>query len=141
MATVFYGGAFTGKVSTSSGSLNVRDTASTSAPIVNTLPRNSLKTFGSNYMTDYGTYAREWLLHYQNGPNTTPEGYVSSKYITWLPSYGDGACFRTNVVVTPGQYVNLRQSPSTSSTSIHRLHKPKSIWQFLYFSILYAWNA
>lgn len=117
-----YGGGFTGKVTTASGPLNVRDTASTSATINNTLARNSTHIFGAQYIDGNSNYARAWLLHYPNGSHAVADGYVSANYITWLPSYGDGECYRTTVVVNPGEYVNLRKTPSTSAASIYHLH-------------------
>lgn len=117
-----YGGGFTGNVSTASGSLNVRDTASTSAPINGSLARNSQGIFGCHYISGNSTYARAWLLYYPNGRNVVALGYVSAQYISWIPSYGTGECSSTTVNVTPGQYVNLRQTPSTSATSLYKLH-------------------
>lgn len=117
-----YGGAFTGKVSTSSSSLNVRQTASTTANIYEQLAKGSTHTFGSYYQHNDNSYARSWLLYYPNGANTPAHGYVSARYITWLPSYGYGGCTETTVVVDPDEYVNLRLLPSKSSDSIYHLH-------------------
>lgn len=122
VGTDIYGGAFTGKVATSSGSLNVRDEATTNAQINASLARNSTHTFTSQYIGGNNTYARAWLLHYPNGAGTTPDGYVSAQYISWIPSYGEGECFSTEVEVAADEYVNLRQTPSKSATSIYRLH-------------------
>ena len=47
VGTDIYGGAFTGKVATSSGSLNVRDEATTNAQINASLARNSTHIFTS----------------------------------------------------------------------------------------------
>ena len=122
-----YGGGFTGKVTTTSGSLNVRESANSSATVLTTLARNSTHTFGVQYIDGNSSYARAWLLYYPNGSNRTPNGYVSANYITWLPSYGEGECFSTTVEVTPGEYVNLRKTPSTSASSIYRLHNDDKV--------------
>lgn len=118
-----YSGKFIGKVSTESGSLNIRDEATTNSDVNGTLARNNTYYFGAQYLDGNSSYARAWLLHY---PTNTPtaDGYVSARYITWLPSYGDGGqgCYRCNVKVAAGEYVNLRQTPSTSADSIYRLH-------------------
>lgn len=115
------GGAFTGKVSTSNGPLNVRDEANTDSKVNLTLPRNSTHIFTSHY-TETETHARAWLLYYPEGAETTAAGYVNARYISWIPSYGVGECFSTEIEVDADEYVNLRQTPSKSATSIYRLH-------------------
>ncbi len=122
-----YGGGFTGKVTTASGSLNVRETASTSATVVDTLARNSTHVFGSQYLDGNSSYARAWLLYYPNGRSSVATGYVSAQYITWVPAYGEGAFGSDSVEVTEGEYVNLRQTPSTSATSLAKLHNGDAV--------------
>lgn len=124
MATPLYSGYFPGKVSTSSGALNVRDQPNTSSAINGTLAHNSTAhKFCAYYVDGSSSFAASWLMVYMNGnTNTAPLGFVKARYITWLPSYGVGTCFSTTVEVTEGQYVNLREKPTKNSTSIGKLH-------------------
>ena len=122
-ATNEYSGKFIGNVSTNSGSLNVRDQPGTYGNITSSLPHNSSNYFAGYYRHENPLWADSWLLVYQNGGTTAATGFVKARYITWLPSYGySSECFTTTVEVTPGQYVNLREKPSTTATSIGHLH-------------------
>ena len=123
-ATPIYTSPFNGKVSTSSGPLNVRSSTSTanSNNIVGTLAHGSTAHwFCGYYPPGNVSYAYEWLLVYYNGDiNSTPLGLVSARYISWLPSYGTGGNTSTTVSVTPGEYVRLRTKPN--GTVIAHLH-------------------
>jgi len=114
---------FKGKVSTESGSLTIRDNPSTSSKKNGTLEHNSTShKFSGYYLEGSSAFAEAWLLVYVNGTGT-PKGFVSARYITWLPSYGVGSCSSTTVNVASGEYVNLRQKASKSSSAIGKLHK------------------
>lgn len=114
-------GRFVGNVSTDSGPLNVRDQPN--GNVISSLPHNSSNVFAGYYQSEDPLWARSWLFVYQNGATTAPTGFVKAKYITWLPSYDSSSnTFITTVEVTPGQYVNLREEPSTQANSIGHLH-------------------
>lgn len=115
-------GQFIGNVSTNSGSLNVREQPN--GNVTSSLPHNSSNIFAGYYQSEDPLWASSWLFVYQNESTTAPTGFVKARYITWLPSYGPGSSntFITTVEVTPGQYVHLREEPSTQANSIGHLH-------------------
>lgn len=116
-------GKFIGNVSTNSGPLNVRDQPGTYGNITSSLPHNSSYYFAGYYQDENPLWADSWLFVYEQGDTTAPTGFVKAKYITWLPSYEYSSdCFTTTVEVTPGQFVHLREKPSTTATSIGHLH-------------------
>ena len=91
--------------------------------ITSSLPHNSSYYFAGYYQHENPLWADSWLFVYEQGATTAPTGFVKAKYITWLPSYGYSSdCFTTTVEVTPGQFVHLREKPSTTATSIGHLH-------------------
>ena len=73
-----------------------------------------------------------------------PTGFVKARYITWLPSYGfSNDNFTTTVEVTPGQYVTLREKPSTTATSIicgNSFGRVRAHWRKQSVEQKLAWN-
>ena len=133
--SIIYTGRFKGKVSTTSGSLNVRAQPNTGSTVVYSLDHNSTAHIYTGYYdTTNSSFARAWLLVYLNGTQGAPKGFVSAEYITWIPSYGNGECFDTYVVVASGQYVNLRKTPSPNANVIGHLHNGDPVL------VLYAYD-
>lgn len=91
--------ASAGVISTESGSLSVRSTASVSSARLALLPKDSLVTLVSKN----GSW---WLVEYADGRY----GYCSSNYISQLSSGKEG------YVKTKGGNLNIRSSASSSSS-------------------------
>ncbi len=144
MANDIKTGRFKGRVSTKSGTLTVRDYPSTNGNPENYLAHGSTAhEFQGYYLNGSSEHAAAWLLTYVNGALGTPNGYVSARYITWIPSYGVGTegSFSTTVDVPEGEYVNVRQLPDKKSTSIGILHRGDPVLVLYRFdSPNYGWT-
>ncbi len=128
MATDIYTARFQGKVSTQNDPLTIRESASTSAPVVGRLERGSTNhRFAAWYPNGSSSSTAAWLLAYPNGQSGAAAGLVSAQYITWLPSYSHDGGFVDYITVASGEYVNLRKTPSKSASVIGKLHNNDAI--------------
>ena len=92
-------------------SLRVRKTASTSAPVVLTLSKNTQLTVLSPETTEADGH--QWLKVNYNGQ----EGYLSAEYVT----LSDSASFSAGTGKITGSVVNLRAEPGTDSAVVRKL--------------------
>lgn len=144
MANDIKTGRFKGKVSTKSGVLNIREYPTTNSQDLGDLENGSTAhEFQGYYINGSSKDTAAWLLTYVNGAPGTPAGFVSARYITWIPSYGVGTegGFSTTVDVPEGEFVNVRQLPDKGSTSIGILHRGDPVLVLYRFdSPNYGWT-
>lgn len=129
---VVHAATSTGKVTASS--LNVRQTASTSASLVGSLPKGTAVTISSTTTNSTGT---KWykISAKVNGKNIT--GYVSAQYISITSSSSSsssssGSSSTTSTFIKRYGYVNatslnVRSSASTSASIVTKLPKSKYV--------------
>lgn len=115
---------FTGRVITESSNLSVRAGYSTSDTLLTTIAHGEEYNFHGAYYEDNINAATAWIIVDSNNNgrfSDNNDGWVSAQYIGWDTSLDAGSNHRATVSLSSG-YLNLRQTPSTSATSIGKLY-------------------